>query len=91
MAKKLPLNYAIIKYFTTVDEACADDVIAALQADYGNYKAFKKNQVVEALMTLNSNGVIEESGFDEDENGDLRVYYHTTPDSLEVINKYIPD
>ena len=27
-----PLNFAILKYFTTVKEACADDVIEALKA-----------------------------------------------------------
>ena len=30
----LPLNYAILKYFTTVERACADDVIAALAPEY---------------------------------------------------------
>ena len=28
---KQPLNYAILKYFTKVDEACADDVMNALR------------------------------------------------------------
>ena len=30
---KQPLNYAILKYFTKVDEACADDVMNALRAE----------------------------------------------------------
>ncbi|MDD6255680.1 MAG: hypothetical protein PUA82_06730 [Eubacteriales bacterium] len=91
MAKKLPLNYAILKYFTTVGEACADDVIDALKGDYANYKAFKKPAIVEALMTAKANGLIDETRFDEDANGDVRIYYATDPDSAAVIKKYIPD
>ena len=30
-----PLNYAILKYFTTVKEACAEDVVEALKGEYG--------------------------------------------------------
>ena len=47
----LPLNYAILKYFTTVERACADDVIAALAPEYGHFKALRKPEVIEALMT----------------------------------------
>ena len=37
-----PLNFAILKYFTKVDEACADDVIEALKPEYGNFRMLKK-------------------------------------------------
>ncbi len=37
-----PLNYAILKYFTKVSEACADDVIKALKGQYGNFKGSKQ-------------------------------------------------
>ncbi len=50
-----PLNFAILKYFTTVKEACADDVIEALKPQYGNFKALKKKAVIEALMTAEAN------------------------------------
>ena len=30
-----PLSYAIIKHFTKVPEACAEDVIDALKGEYG--------------------------------------------------------
>jgi len=86
-----PLNYAILKYFTKVEEACADDVIGALKAEYGKFKALEKNAVVTAIMTAEANGLLEETRFDLDKAGALRVYYHAHEDGAATINKYIKD
>lgn len=86
-----PLNYAILKHFTQVKEACADDVINALKGQYGNFKAFKKDAVTTALMTAAANGLIEETKFDMDKSGELRIYYHANVDGAATINKYIKD
>lgn len=86
-----PLNYAILKYFTTVKEACADDVIEALKGQYGNFKALKKNAVITALMTAEANGLLEETRYELDKNDELRVYYHAHEEGAATINKYIKD
>lgn len=86
-----PLNYAILKHFTKVKEACADDVIEALKGEYGHYKALKKPAVIEAIMTGEANGLLEETRFDLDEKGELRVYYRAHEEGAATINKYIPD
>lgn len=86
-----PLNYAILKYFTKVEEACADDVINALKAEYGKFKALEKNAVVTAIMTAEANGLLEETRFDLDKSGALRVYYHAHEDGAATINRYIKD
>ena len=86
-----PLNYSILKYFTKVEEACADDVIEALKGQYGNFKALKKNAVITALMTAEANGLIEETRFELDKNNQLKVYYHAHEDGAATINKYIRD
>ena len=86
-----PLNYAILKYFTKVKEACADDVINALKGDYGNFKALKKPAVIEAIMTAEANGLLEETRFDVDSKGELRVYYRAHAEGAATINSYIPD
>ena len=85
-----PLNYAILKYFK-VSEACADDVIKALKGQYGSFKALNKKAVINALLTAEANGLIEETRFDLDNNNELRVYYHAHAEGAETINKYIPD
>lgn len=86
-----PLNFAILKHFTKIKEACADDVIEALKGVYGNFKALNKNDVVAALMTAEANGLIEETRFGMDDSGCLRIYYHANEEGAATINKYIKD
>jgi DNA-binding PadR family transcriptional regulator len=86
-----PLNYAILKYFTKVNEACADDVIEALKGEYGSFKSLKKPAVIEAIMTGEANGLLEETRYDTDDKGELRVYYHAHEEGAATINSYIPD
>lgn len=86
-----PLNYAILKYFTTVKEASADEVIASLKGEYGNFRALKKPAVIEALMTAEANGLLEETRFEMDKSGQLKVYYHAHKEGADTINKYIKD
>ncbi|SHJ23347.1 hypothetical protein SAMN02745163_01522 [Clostridium cavendishii DSM 21758] len=86
-----PLNYAILKHFTKVEDACADDVIEALMGEYGKFKALNKKDVITALMTAEANGLLQETRFDLDNNGELRVYYHAHEEGAATINKYIED
>ena len=48
---KRPLNFAVLKYMTTVDVACVDDVMAALEDEYSDWKMFKPSGILEVLMT----------------------------------------
>ena len=84
-----PLNYAILKHFTKVKEACADDVIEALKGEYGNFKALRKPAVIEALMTAEANGLLEETRFEFDSQQELRVFYHAHKEGADTINSYI--
>ena len=63
-----PLNYAILKHFTKVKEACAEDIIEALKGEYGSFKALNKKDVTTALMTAEANGLIEETRYMLDSN-----------------------
>ncbi|WP_136799079.1 hypothetical protein [Desulfosediminicola ganghwensis] len=87
----IPLNYAILKLFTRIEEGCADTVMEALKNQYGNFKAFKKDSIINALMTAEANGLLEESRFDLDSNDDLRVYYRAHEEGAATINNYIKD
>lgn len=88
---KKPLNYAILKYFTRVDEACAEGVIEELKGEYGNFKALNRKDVIVALMTAEANGLLEESRFEMDKAGQLRIYYRAHEEGAATINKYIKD
>ena len=86
-----PLNFAILKHFTKVEFASADDVMAALKEQYGHFKAFNKKAFISALMTAEANGLIAEKSFDINESGELRIFYHSNEDSRAIINNYIAD
>ena len=85
----LPLNYAMLKYFTCHDRACADDVMEALKGDYSSFSAFTKPKMQEALMTAEKNGLISECHFDLDDAGEVRVYYSADQAQRDTINSYI--
>ena len=84
-----PLNYALLKYFTTVEEACVQDVMEVLKDDYGHFKAFRKDELISAVMTAEANGLLEESRFEMDENNELRVYFRAHEEGAATIKKYI--
>lgn len=86
---KRPLNYAMLKFFTTVEEASVDEVMEALRSEYATHHAFKRASMIEALMTAEKNALIEESRFDLDDAGELRVFYRATPEQKQSIDSYI--
>lgn len=87
----IPLNYAILKLFTKIDEGCADSVMETLKDQYGSFNAFKKDAIINALMTAEANGLLEETRFDLDLNNELRVYYRAHEEGAATINQYIKD
>ena len=90
MSKK-PLNFAILKYMTTVDEACAEDIMEALKDEYGDYKALKKAGVIEALMTGVTNGLLTEKRYEMGDDNTVKIYYYAHEEGAETIKSYIPD
>lgn len=86
-----PLNYAILKYVTSVDEASPDDVMRVLEPVYGSFKAFKKNEILNALLTAEANGLLEETRCDLDDAGNVRLYFHAPQEGAATINNYIRD
>jgi len=85
----MALNYAILKMFTKIEEGCADTVIDTLKGQYGTFKAFNKKDIINALMTAEANGLLEESRFDLDSNQELRVFYRAHEEGAATINNYI--
>jgi DNA-binding PadR family transcriptional regulator len=85
----LALNFAVLKYFSKVEEADANAVMQALANVYSRFRAFKKKTVIEALMTASENGLLDETRFELDDQGELRVYYRANEYGLNMIRKYI--
>lgn len=87
----MPLNYAILKYFTNHGSSSVYEVMESLKKDYKNFKSFNKNSIINALMTAEANGLIEEVNADLDENGNLVLYYEANKESKDIINSFIKD
>ena len=86
---KLPLNYAILLYFTKHEEGDADEIIEELQPEYGHYRAFKRPAVIESLMTAKENGILEEVRTELAEGNVLRVWFRLTEYGKELIEKFL--
>lgn len=85
----LPLNYAILKHYTSCDKASVEEIMEALAPVYANFQAFTPEKINEALMTAEKNGLITEVSFDLNPKGELRVYYAADDDQKSSINTYI--
>jgi DNA-binding PadR family transcriptional regulator len=86
-----PLNYAILKYMTTAGEVSVAEVMDALRAEYGRFRAFNKTEMLRALMTAEVNGLLEETRYDLDGKGEARVFFKAHPEGAATINRYIRD
>ena len=86
-----PLNYAILKFFTKMPSGSVVEIMEHLYDDYINFKSFNKKSIVNALMTAEANGLIEEIDMILDKNGELVIYYRANDEGKETINTYIED
>ena len=70
-----PLYYSMLLLFKDGKERCVNDVINELKPEYNGFKMLKFPAVQEGLMTAQQNGLLDETRFDLDEEGKLRVYW----------------
>ena len=88
--KRMPLNFAVLKYMTTVDHAvCPADVMKALEKDYHEWRMFTPAGILEVLMTGEKNGLLYEDHYELDENGEVVLYFGADKDGIDAINSYI--
>ena len=91
MSKKYPLDCAVLKYYTTVEEASVVEVMEALKEEYSDYRPFTRKGVSEVLMTGVVNGMLIETRYELEADGELKVYYRADEAERAIINKYLPD
>lgn len=84
-----PLFQEVLHLYTDGKERSRKMVQDELMDTYGGFRAFKDKQMDEALHTAMSNGLIAESRYELDENGNLVIYYKSNQSMIDLINNYI--
>lgn len=84
-----PLFQEVLHLYTDGKERSRAMVQDELRPVYGNFKAFKDSQMDEALHTAMSNGLLAESRWELDAQGNLVMYYQSDQDMIDLINSYI--
>ena len=85
----IPLYYAIVKEFMDGEKRCAQDVIEALEPQYGGYKLLTPKDVEEALATAKENGLLDECDYALDDDGKLKVFFQVNDFGRDMIDSYI--
>ena len=86
-----PLNYAILKFFTAIEKASTIEVMDALRPEYGDFKAFTKGAILDALLTAETNGLLAGVGGVISEDNELVLYFRANEEGAKTINRYIAD
>lgn len=84
-----PLYYSMLLLFKDGKERCVNDVINELKGEYSSFKMLRFAPVQEGLMTAKENGLLDETRFDLDEEGKLRVYWKVNDYGMQMMNSYI--
>lgn len=90
MADVLPLRFRMLHYISTVDKACADDIMKALEPEYGTEKQFTKAVFVDHLFSMKANFVIDDNDVALDDKGELIIYYSINEEGSRLLKKYLP-
>lgn len=90
MADLLPLRFRILHYISTVEKASVDQVMKALEPEYGTEKQFKKAVFMDHLLDMKANFIIDDNEAVLDEKGELIVYYTINAEGQRLLDKYLP-
>lgn len=90
MADLLPLRFRILHYISTVDKASVDQIMKALEPEYGTEKQFKKAVFMDHLLDMKANFIIDDHDVALDDKGELIVYYSINHEGSTLLKKYLP-
>lgn len=89
MATTLPMRFRILHQFCQVENTTAEQLMAALQSEYGNEGQFDRGIFDGHLMSMRAGGLIEDRDASFDNNGNLIQTFAVTEFGRSRL-KYIP-
>ncbi|MDO5853078.1 MAG: hypothetical protein Q4Q62_03275 [Thermoplasmata archaeon] len=90
MTRMLPFRFRLMDYLASVDEASPRTAIAALGSEYGDRKFFTEKKLVEDFLSMQANGIAEETRVTMDDAGGLECFYEITDYGRDLLDKYLP-
>ncbi|CCO07717.1 hypothetical protein [Desulforamulus hydrothermalis] len=90
MAGILPLRFRILHHLSTVDKASVDEVMKALEPEYGTEKQFKKEVFLDHLLDMKANFIIDDNEAVINDKGELVIYYSINEEGRTLLKKYLP-
>lgn len=86
----LPVRTAVLNYLFDVQEADVNQIMKALEPTYGKEIQFTKARFIDHVMSLEANGLVEETGYGLDERNELSIRYKINDEGINSVKKYIP-
>lgn len=90
MADTLPLRFRILHYVSTVDKAAVEQIMKALEPEYGTEKQFTNKVFMDHLLDMKANFIIDDNDVALDEKGGLIIYYSINDEGKRLLKKYLP-
>lgn len=90
MAGLLPLRFRMLHYLSTLEKACTDEVMKALEPEYGTEKQFTKDIFSQHLMDMKANFIVDDNEVTLDDRGNLVIYYSINDEGRRLLKKYLP-
>lgn len=86
----LPVRTAVLNYLFDVNDADVNEIMKALESTYGKEKQFTKARFIDHVMSLEANGLVEETSYGLDSNYELSVRYKINDEGINSVKKYVP-
>lgn len=90
MADTLPLRFRLLHYISTVEKTTVEQIMKALQPEYGAEKQFKKAVFIDHVLDMKANFIIDDNDVVFDDKGELVIYYCINDEGRRLLKKYLP-
>ncbi|WP_042273925.1 hypothetical protein [[Clostridium] dakarense] len=90
MKQMLPMRFRVLHFFSQIKEASVDEVMESLKNEYGSEKYFKRDLIVEDLISMKENGLLDDTKVEFNKNHELCIYYTINAEGSNLLKKYLP-
>ncbi len=90
MRELLPVRFRILHEMGKGKEEDITTLMNKLKEEYGNEKHFNEKEFIDHLLTLEANGLVEETRFELKGTDDINSYYKISDAGKDLLKNYLP-